>query len=131
MNRRIGNVIKETTKGSLAGTLSFAEVVGRLIAVGVSYYHVDVARSEQTFYLANGHSKVIDLSLPSEPIAAKFSAAEVAAAVKSSQTEGQSFPDFMARIRKAGCIGYFAYLDGSKVVYVGRLGDEHVEHFPV
>ena len=51
-------------------------------------------------------------------------------AVLASQTEGQTFPVFVSRVVKAGCVGYFAYLDGRKVVYLGRLGYEHVEFFP-
>lgn len=123
-------VIKRSTEGSLQGTLSFAEVVGMLIQVGVSRYHVDYPRSEKTVYFRNGESFVESLLLPEPPIAEAFSTAEVAAAVRASQTEGQSFTDFVSRTRKAGCVGYVAYLDGRRVVYTGALGEEHVEYFP-
>jgi hypothetical protein len=34
-------LILEAARGTLDGTLSFPEVVGKLLAAGVEYYHVD------------------------------------------------------------------------------------------
>ena len=36
-------IIVEVSNGTLAGTLSFPDAVGRLMAAGVEYYHVDYA----------------------------------------------------------------------------------------
>ena len=122
--------IDQTTQGSLDGTLSFPQVVARLLDVGVEFYHVDFLRSEKTVYLQTGESHVSPISLPLDPIAKDFDAAEVAADVRASQTENQPYPEFVSRARKVGCIGYFAYLAGKRVVYNGRYGDQLVEYFP-
>jgi hypothetical protein len=39
-------------KSTLDGSLPFPEIVGKLIANGVEYYHVDYATSSFTFYSA-------------------------------------------------------------------------------
>jgi uncharacterized protein YbcV (DUF1398 family) len=124
------DVIEQSVLGSLSGALRFPQVVARLQEVGVARYHVDFLRSEATHYLRNGESHVASLPMPPEPIAEELSASDVAAAVQAAQTEGLPYPEFLMRVRRAGCIGYFAYLDGRRVVYSGGQGDEHVEHFP-
>lgn len=130
MEQHTIDVIEQCVRGSLSGTLKFPQVVARLQEAGVARYHVDFLRSEATHYLRDGRSHVAPLPMPSEPIAEELSAAGVAAAVKAAQTEGLPYSEFLARARRAGCIGYFAYLDGRRVVYSGGQGDEHVEHFP-
>src|SRR5579871_1322617 len=47
-------IIIETARKTLAGTISFPEVVGQLLAAGVEYYHVDYAGMRKTFYDAEG-----------------------------------------------------------------------------
>lgn len=130
MNTQTIDAIHRSTQGSLDGTISFPQVVQNLMEAGVSRYHVDFLRSEKTCYLRSDESHIESLSLPGDVIAHDFDGASVAAAVRASQTEGQTFPDFVRRVKRAGCIGYFAYLDGRCVVYLGRLGQEHVERFP-
>ena len=130
MNTDAVEIIKRCSAGSLDGRLSFPQVVGMLMDIGVSHYQVDFVRDEKTCYFRNDEFYTEPMPMPAEPIAQEFSPEGVAAAVKASQTEGQAFPDFLVRVRKAGCIGYVAYLDGRRVVYTGRRGDEHVEHFP-
>jgi hypothetical protein len=39
-------VMQECARGSLAGELTFPEVVGRLAAVGAERYHADYSRQE-------------------------------------------------------------------------------------
>ncbi|MBS1701123.1 MAG: DUF1398 family protein [Armatimonadetes bacterium] len=122
--------IHEVTQACLDNTMNFPSAVQALLGVEVSHYRVDYIRNEKAVYLRNGESIVETLDLSHEPIGPAFEAEEVCAAIKSSQTEGQPFRTFVDRTKKAGCIGYTAYLDGQKVVYNGRLGEEHVELFP-
>ena len=63
-------------------------------------------------------------------IADTFDAVGVEQAVRASQRGEIRFPEFLARIRAAGCVGYFAQLTGRTVQYVGRTGEMHVEPFP-
>lgn len=53
------HVMQECARRSLAGELTFPEVVGRLAAVGVERYHADYSRQEITYYLADGDSHVV------------------------------------------------------------------------
>jgi hypothetical protein len=39
-------IMQEPARGSFAGELTFPEVVGRLVAVGVERYHADFSRQE-------------------------------------------------------------------------------------
>jgi uncharacterized protein YbcV (DUF1398 family) len=130
MKQNVITIIQQSTAGSLDGTLSFPEVVGNLLSAGICFYHVDLIRFEKTCYSRDGESYVEALGVALQSVAEAFDASEIAAAVLSSQTEGQSFVEFVRRACLAGCVGYFAYLDGRKVTYLGRLGEEHVEFFP-
>lgn len=130
MKQEVINVIQQSTAGSINGTMSFPEVVGNLIEAGISFYHVDLLRLEKTCYSRDGESYVESLELPTNTFGEAFEKQVIADAVLASQTEGQSFAEFVRRACIGGCVGYFAYLDGRKVVYLGRLGEEHVELFP-
>lgn len=130
MDTRTIEVIKECKQRALDGTLRFPDILQQLAQVGVSHYHVDFLRAEETCYLGTGESHVERLPMPAEEIAGVFSAPGVAAAVKASQQEALPYPEFLVRAHRAGCIGYVVYLDGRRVVYTGRTGEAHVEHFP-
>jgi uncharacterized protein YbcV (DUF1398 family) len=111
--------------------MPFPEIVGKLIAAEVEYYHVDFATSSFTFYGASGEAVVAPLLLPDlPPIAEAFDGFELKAAILDSQQNGQKFPAFCERATRAGVRGYFAFLRGKRVTYFGRQGDHHVEWFP-
>jgi uncharacterized protein YbcV (DUF1398 family) len=118
-------------KATLEGSMPFPEIVGKLLSTGVEYYHVDFATCCFTFYGAHGEAVVaplLILNLP--PIAASLDGAELRAAILDSQQHGQKFAAFCARATGAGVQGYFAFLTGKRVVYLGRQGDHHIEWFP-
>ncbi|HYH65555.1 MAG TPA: DUF1398 domain-containing protein [Urbifossiella sp.] len=123
-------VIAECKELSRRGKITFPEVVRRLSDAGVERYHVDLTRDEATYYLASGGSHVHALHGPAGEISGSFDAAAVEQAVRASQRGEIIHPEFLARIRAAGCVGYFAQLAGRKVQYIGRAGDMHVEPFP-
>jgi len=124
-------IIIETARKTLAGTISFPEVVGQLLAAGVEYYHVDYAGLKKTFYSADGDMVVTPINyegLP--PVAGDFDAAALRADILDSQRNNQPYRDFTVRAMKAGTQGYFAFLCGKRVIYFGRQGDQHTEWFP-
>jgi uncharacterized protein YbcV (DUF1398 family) len=124
-------IIVKTARATLDGTMSFPEVVGQLLAVGVEYYHVDFVGMRKTFYSADGNMVVTPINyegLP--PVAADFDAAGLRANILDSQRNGQKFRDFTRRAMAAGAQGYFAFLRGKRVTYWGRQGDQHTEWFP-
>lgn len=125
-------LIHETALQTLAGTITFPEVVGNLLRAGAEYYHVDYVALRKTYYAADG-SVVAVTSLNYEdmpPVAADFDAAALRADILDSQTKGQPFSEFSRRAMAAGVQGYFAFLRGKRVTYLGRQGDQHVEWFP-
>ena len=125
------DVISSLAKATLDGSMPFPQIVGKLIAEGVEYYHVDYAANSFTFYSAVG--SIVTASLPFEglpSVSSDFDAAALKAAILDSQRHGQKFRQFCERAIRAGVQGYFAFLRGQRVTYLGRQGDQHVEWFP-
>lgn len=116
--------------GSLANELSFPEVVGRLIDIGVERYHADYSRQEITYYLPDGDSHVVASPHAAHETAVEFSAAAVESAVRQSQRNEHTYKDFVRKTMAAGCVGYFVQITGRRAIYFGRNGESHVELFP-
>jgi uncharacterized protein YbcV (DUF1398 family) len=124
-------IISDVATKTLAGEISFPEVVGQLLAAGVEYYHVDYVGMKKTFYSAAGDTVVTPIKyegLP--PVAPRFSVEGIRADILDSQQNGQKYRDFTRRAMEAGVQGYFAFLRGKRVTYFGRQGDQHIEWFP-
>jgi uncharacterized protein YbcV (DUF1398 family) len=124
------HVMEECARGSLAGELTFPEVVGRLVEVGVERYHADYSRQEITYYLADGDSHVVSAPHEEQVTATAFDAAAVEAAVRQSQRDEHTYVEFVRKTMAAGCVGYFVQITGKRVLYFGGDGDIYVEHFP-
>ena len=130
MNAEQTRVIKECSQGSLRGEMTFPEVVGRLAEIGLERYHADYSRQEITYYMADGDSMVVASPHPAHGTAAEFSAAAVETAVRQSQRNEHTYLDFVRKTMAAGCVGYFVQITGRRVLYFGRDGGLHIEHFP-
>lgn len=125
------HLIQETALKTLAGTISFPEVVGNLLHAGVEYYQVDYVGLRTTFYGPGGAVVTTPLTFEGlPPVADDFDGAAVRAAILDSQRNGQKFREFSRRVMAAGVQGYFAFLRGQRVMYLGRQGDQHIEWFP-
>lgn len=123
--------VRKLGEDCLSGSLPFPEIVSQLIAEGVEYYHVDYVALQFSFYSAEGGVVRVALALENLPlVAADFDAPALKASILDSQRHGQKFRDFSSRAAKAGVAGYFAFLRGQRVTYLGRQGDYHVEWFP-
>ncbi|HEX3989262.1 MAG TPA: DUF1398 domain-containing protein, partial [Verrucomicrobiae bacterium] len=55
-------IIAEAAEGTLSGVLSFPEVVGKLLAAGVEYYHADYVGLRKSFYGTNGEVVVTPIN---------------------------------------------------------------------
>lgn len=114
------------------GSLSFPQIVGRLIEAGFEGYAVDYRRHAQIYYLPDGDS--VELAMPhsAAPVATEFAGVEVEALVRWAQANGPdySYPAFCERAKAAGCAGYLVSFSGRRVVYYGRTAEMHVELFP-
>ncbi|WP_151718594.1 DUF1398 domain-containing protein [Gemmobacter serpentinus] len=113
------------------GSLSFPEIVGKLIAADFEGYSVDYRRNTQTFYLPDGESLVCDIPQAAGSVGAKFDAGEIERLVRWAQANpaDYSYAVFSEKARAAGCAGYFVSFLGRRVVYFGRTAETHVEHF--
>jgi len=113
------------------GSLSFPEIVGRLIAAGFEGYAVDYRRNTQIFYLQDGNSVMLDMPQAAGSVGAKFDAGEMERLVRWAQAnpDDYSYAAFSEKARAAGCAGYIASFLGRRVVYFGRTAETHVEHF--
>jgi uncharacterized protein YbcV (DUF1398 family) len=110
--------------------MSFPQVISKLMSAGVERYHADLVRSEKTYFLPGGESRVIPNDDIGRAPAAAFSAESVEAAVKAIQKGEIDYKTFCERVMDAGCVGYHVHIAGQRVVYYGRSGDSHVEWFP-
>jgi uncharacterized protein YbcV (DUF1398 family) len=125
------NLIRKAAEASLSGTLPFPEIVKSLVETGVEYYFVDYAARTFTFYGFEGAVVLAPLSIEHLPaISETFDQQALKAAIVDSQQHGQKFQTFCQRAVTAGVQGYFAFLRGRRVVYMGRQGDQHIEWFP-
>ena len=114
------------------GSLSFPEIIGKLVGAGFEGYAVDYRRSAQNFYLPDGDS--VELAMPhaTGPVAAAFDSAKVEALVRWAQANGPDYGyvAFCNKVTAAGCAGYLVSFLGRRVVYYGRTAETHVELFP-
>ncbi|HWU63874.1 MAG TPA: DUF1398 domain-containing protein [Ensifer sp.] len=114
------------------GTLSFPEIVGRLIGAGFEGYMVDYRANSQTYYLPDGDH--VTLSMPASPgsVEAAFDPEGVERMVHWAQSGAAdyTYEGFSEGVKKAGCAGYLVSFLGRRVVYFGRKAETHVEHFP-
>lgn len=130
MDPAVRNVMVEASRLSDIGERSFGEIVKQLSDAGIERYHQDFLRSERTYYLPNGESEVVCNETVPAAAAQDFSASGVAAAVRAVQAGTIRYKQFCRQAMEAGCVGYLVSIAGRRVVYYGRNGDTHVEHFP-
>jgi uncharacterized protein YbcV (DUF1398 family) len=130
MDSNVRNTMIEASRISDEGSLSFGEIVKKLIAAGIERYHADLVRAEKTYFLPSGESEVVPNEAIAVTPATEFSAAGVEAAVRAVQAGAIKYKVFCERVMAAGCVGYHVSIAGKRVVYYGRTGDSHVEYFP-
>jgi uncharacterized protein YbcV (DUF1398 family) len=109
----------------------FPHIVGKLASAGVRAYSADLTKLRNTYYGANGESFDEPLPLETAPaIADSFDKDTVANAVRTIQHGRIGYAEFLRTIMAAGCASYGVFIRGRKVMYFGRDGEFHTEHFP-
>lgn len=129
-------VLHECSERSVAGNITFPEVVGKLMAVGIESYHADLYRREKTYYASNGDSHVESESgldamvFNAGAVAKELNPDGVKEALRRIQHKEIDYQQFLRDILSAGVANYWVYLAGKRAIYVARNGDEYVEWFP-
>ena len=130
MNNEVKSVIENCAQASHDGLISFGEVVMKLMSVGVESYYVDYRLGQTIYYLPSGETHSVKLVTPEVAIADAFRVDGVQAAVRGAQSGVVKYQEFMQLTMSAGCVGYFVWITGRHVQYLGHRGEAHVEHFP-
>jgi uncharacterized protein YbcV (DUF1398 family) len=124
-------VLEECSRRSAAESITFPEVVQKLMGVGVEFYYADLYQHTRTYYFPNS---VVYTStseeLPSHPVSEKFVPEDVSAAVKKIQRGEIRYREFLRLIQAAGTATYSVYISGKRAIYSGRNGDAYTEWFP-
>jgi uncharacterized protein YbcV (DUF1398 family) len=119
-----------------SASLDFPTTVSRLLALGVSRYHIDYVTKTATAYVPNAQTGKTDIDradIPSTNASpGAWSEQGLVDAIRwvQSSPPDYSYTAFARKCIEAGVTEYHAYLVGQKVVYLGELGDVHVERFP-
>lgn len=132
MNERLTATAKASLDAAYEGTQDFPSIIRTLSEAGFEGYDVDYRRGTSTYFLPNGVSVQLALPTSGVPVAAEFRASEVESAVREAQSKapGYTYAGFCVKVKAAGCAGYMVSFLGRRVVYFGRTGETHVEHFP-
>jgi len=120
--------IHEAAIATQQGKMTFPQVVKTLLAAGVESYQVDFASAQKMHYLADGTTVTVPMILEPGPIAPEFDGGALVAAIRGAQADTVRYPEFVKRSTAAGVIGYWAFLTGKRVIYIGR--EQHIEEFP-
>jgi uncharacterized protein YbcV (DUF1398 family) len=123
--------IAETcTQASWDGSLNFPQILEKLAVAGIEGYYNDLRSAKRTHYLPNSDNIEIAGHPARTPIAETFDAKRVEAAVRQSQRNEHTYPEFCEKIAAAGCAAYIVSLLGRRAIYLGRTGETYVEPFP-
>jgi uncharacterized protein YbcV (DUF1398 family) len=114
------------------GSLSFPEIIDKLVGADFEGYAVDYRRDKQIYYLPDGDNVELDMPHATGMVAAAFNASKVEELVRWAQANGPDYRyiDFCEKVKDAGCAGYLVSFPGGRVVYYGRTAETHVELFP-
>ena len=123
-------LMHETLTGSLAGNLTFPQVVGKLIEAGVESYRVDFITGQDVFYAPSGATHTETFPVDPTRVASTFNQPALQQAIREAQADTLRYPQFVPRVCAAGVASYQVFITGRKAIYFGRNGETHTEPFP-
>ena len=132
MDNHKKSVAKACLDGAEGNTLTFPQIVGKLMQEGFEGYAIDFRRALATYYTPGGDSIEVPMHKVDVPVAPSFDAVRVQAAIKEAQqlVPGYTYLGFCNKVASAGCAGYVVSFSGRRALYIGRTAETHVEHFP-
>lgn len=125
-------IAEKCISGAYDDTLNFPDAVSTLMESGFEGYLVDYRASTRTHYLPDGETLVLATHPGEVPVAEKFDGAAISAQIGWAQSGAADYTyrAFNRNVMAAGCAAYLVSFPGRRVVYIGRTGEFHVEHFP-
>ncbi len=132
MDAQRKTIAQECKDGAENDTMTFPQIVGKLMEAGFESYAVDFRRQTAVYYMPDGDSVKFPIHEAEVPVAAAFDPKAIQAAIGEAQAlvPGYTYRGFCAKVMAAGCAGYMVSFSGKRVVYFGRTAETHVEHFP-
>ena len=132
MDAQHESIARHCMEAAHDGTMAFPDIVARLIGAGFDGYLVDYRLDRTTYYLSTGESLALDNPSRGGTVATAFDAEGVAAQVRWAQADppDYSYGAFSRNVTACGCAGYLVSFSGRRVLYFGRSGETHTEHFP-
>ena len=124
------HTIQSVFTKSNTGEIHFGDVIQQLIAIGIESYFVDYRCGETTYYFPNGKYIRHFFKAQITEITLHFDPQKIKQAIAGAQSGQVMYPQFKELTYLAGCIGYFVWIKGKNVQYLGRLGEAHTEKFP-
>lgn len=111
---------------SLAGQNTFADVLKRLSEFGVQRFHIDLVKHERTLYSRKDEVYVekFVLDTPTQT-RTEFSQKGIDEAIALIRTNEIEFVELLARYITSGVAGYLVFIDGDRIVFYGRNGEEY------
>jgi uncharacterized protein YbcV (DUF1398 family) len=125
-------IAQQCKDGAENDTMTFPQIVGRLMEAGFESYAVDFRRRTAIYYTPDGDSVDYPIYEVEVPVAAAFDQKAIQAAIREAQAlvAGYTYRGFCAKAMAAGCAGYMVSFSGKRAVYFGRTAETHVEYFP-
>lgn len=132
MDARSTTLARTCLEAAETGALTFPEIVAALGEGGFEGYFIDYRRSTATYHRPDGDSLELPTHRAQVEVAGKLDPDTLQSAIREAQTlaPGYSYRGFCLKAKAAGCAGYLVSFSGRRVVYFGRDGAVHVEHFP-
>jgi uncharacterized protein YbcV (DUF1398 family) len=132
MDDRSKQVAESCLRAAQDNSMTFPQIVGKLIEDGFESYTVDYRTSTATYYRPDGESIQLPTHSHAVAIAEDFDAGAIKAAIKEAQqlAPGYTYEGFCEKVMSAGCAGYIVSFSGRRALYFGRTAETHVEHFP-
>jgi uncharacterized protein YbcV (DUF1398 family) len=132
MDDRSKQIAENCLRGAQDNSMTFPQIVGKLMEDGFESYTVDYRKSTATYYRPDGDSVELLMHSHVAAIAEAFDAGAIKAAIKEAQqlVPGYTYNDFCKKVMSAGCTGYIVSFSGRRALYFGRTAETLVEHFP-
>ncbi|MBG0808916.1 DUF1398 family protein [Methylosinus sp. H3A] len=132
MTTPLSEIAENCLRAAESDSMTFPEIVGKLMHAGFESYAIDFRRATATYYSPDGDSIALPTRRHRTPIAASLDAAVVQAAIREAQQSapGYTYSGFCEKVMAGGCCGYVVSFSGRRAVYFGRTAETHVECFP-